>query len=86
MAEVLVLARVLPESTEIKIDELEKKIKEEIAPQKIEREPIAFGLVALKVSKIIPEEEGRMKELEEKLKRIEGISQVDILEVSRVFG
>lgn len=86
MAEVLVIARILPESLEVRIDELEKKIKEEVAPQKVEREPIAFGLTALKISKIIAEKEEEIKRFEERLKSIKGVSQVDILEVSRVFG
>ena len=83
MAEVIVTLKIMPESVEIDLDELEKKIKEKIKPEKIEREPIAFGLVALKLVKIVPDASGEMDKLEKELKEIDGVKEVEVIGITR---
>ena len=83
MGEVIVTFKVMPKAIETNLDELENKIKEEIKPERMEREPIAFGLVALKVTKLVPEAGGELEKLENKLKSIEGVGEVEVVEVSR---
>ncbi len=52
---------------------------------KFEEEPIAFGLVALIAHIIIPEDaEGRMDEVEARLKAVDGISEVQVLVSRRI--
>ena len=82
MGDVICVFRIMPDSPEnfdnIKI-ELEK-----LGPQRLEEEPIAFGLNAFKFTKIIPDEvEGALPELEEKLQNIEHVQSVETITVSR---
>ena len=83
MGEVIVTFKVMPKAIETNLDELENKIKEEIKPERMEREPIAFGLVALKVTKLVPEASGELEKVENKLRDIEGVGEVEVVEVSR---
>jgi elongation factor 1-beta len=83
MAEVIVGLKVLPKTIEVDLDKLEKEIKRAISPERMEREPIAFGLVAILVTKIVPDEAGQVDELERKLKSIEEVGEVEITGISR---
>ena len=83
LAEVIVTFRIMPEGVEVDLDKLEDKIKAIVKPERISREPIAFGIVALNATKLIPEASGEMDEMENKIKSIEGVGGVEITEVSR---
>lgn len=83
MGEVIVSFKIMPESIETNLEKLEEKIKKEISPQKIEKEPIAFGLFALKVTKLIPEESGELEKVENRIKSLEGVGEVEVVEISR---
>jgi len=89
MARVAVLVRILPEDAELKLEELRNKITEKL-PEKYQivqyqAEPIAFGLEALRMVVFMPEEtEGGTEELETILLSVPGVSQVDILNVTRL--
>ncbi len=81
MGDVIVVFKIIPESMD-----LFGKVKaelEKLKPQRLEEEPIAFGLKAWKFTKIIPDEEGTLPALEEKLSRIKGVQTVDNVEISR---
>lgn len=90
MAKVAVLMRILPEDATIKPDQLLEKLREKL-PEKYhiaqhQSEPIAFGLEALRVIILMPEDvEGGTNELEEIVSSIEGVSQVDVLNVARMM-
>jgi translation elongation factor aEF-1 beta len=83
MAEVIVGLKVLPKTVEIDLDKLEEKIKTAIDPEKIEREPIAFGLVAFHVVKFVPDSGGELEKVEKKLRAIEEVGEVEITGISR---
>jgi translation elongation factor aEF-1 beta len=83
MAEVIVGLKVLPKTVDIDLDLLEKRIKEAIDPDKIQREPIAFGLVAFLVVKLVPDASGQVDELEKKLRDIEEVGEVEVTGVTR---
>jgi elongation factor 1-beta len=83
MAEVLVSLRVMPRSLEVDLDKLEQKIKEAISPDRIQRNPIAFGIVAFNVIKIIPDDAKELELLENKLKSIEEVGEVEVTEITR---
>lgn len=83
MAKVLVVFRVMPKSVETDLELLEKRIKESISPERIERIPIAFGIVALNVFKLIPDESGELEKIENKLKSIDLVSEIEVTEVTR---
>ena len=85
MAEVVVGFKVLPKTVEVDLDKLEKKIKDSIQPEKIEREPIAFGLVAFHVVKFVPDAGGELEKIENRLKAIEEVGEVEVTGISRSY-
>lgn len=83
MGEVIVGLKVLPKDVDVNLDKLEHGIKSEINPEKIQRQPIAFGLVALLVTKFIQDAEGEIENLENKIKSIEDVGEVEITGITR---
>jgi elongation factor 1-beta len=83
MGEVIVGLKVLPKTVEVDLDKLEEEIKRAISPERIQREPIAFGLVAILVTKLVPDEAGQVDELEKKLRAIEDVGEVEVTGISR---
>ena len=75
----------MPKGIEIDPKELEEKIKKAVNPEKIVKQPIAFGLVAFFVEKIIEEKEGELENLEKKIKEIEGVSSIEVLNIIRLL-
>jgi elongation factor 1-beta len=78
MAEVIVGLKVMPTGVDVDLDKLEDDIKKEINPEKMLRQPIAFGLVALLVTKFIPDVEGELENLEKKVRSIENVGDVEV--------
>jgi elongation factor 1-beta len=84
MGEVIVTFKVMPKDIDVNLDTLENKIKASISPQRIERHPIAFGIVAVHVTKLVPDEGGGLVDkLEEQLKTIPEVGEVEVIEVTR---
>lgn len=83
MAEVIVVYKVMPASADVDMDRLEEKIKSTVNPERIEREPIAFGLVAINVTKFVADAEGKLKEVENKIKSIKDVGEIEITKISR---
>ena len=89
MARVAVIMKVLPNDVSIQPQELLEKIKAAL-PSEYQimssgEEPIAFGLKALKVIIAIPEEtEGGTEKLEELIKSVDGVEEVEIEAVHRL--
>ncbi len=89
MARVAVVLKVLPNSIDVDLSALLEKIKKAL-PSEFEvmgsgEEPIAFGLKALKLIVAIPEEtEGGTEQLEQILKSIEEVEEVEVEAVHRM--
>jgi elongation factor 1-beta len=83
MAEVIVTFKVMPKTVEVDLNKLEEKINFLIEPEKISREPIAFGLVALNVTKLIPDAGGELEKIENKLKSIPEVGEIEVTEITR---
>ena len=83
MGSVIVTFKIMPESVETNLDSLEETVKKEINPQRIERVPIAFGLNAIKIVKLVEEKEGEMERVTEKIKSIDGVREVEVLGLTR---
>lgn len=81
MGDVIIVFRIIPESMDFFEDV--KKGLEALKPQRLEEEPIAFGLKAWKFTTLIPDEEGKLPELEDKLSKIKGVQTIETLTVSR---
>jgi elongation factor 1-beta len=81
MGDVIVVFRVIPESMDYfgDVGDALRKLK----PQRMEEEPIAFGLKAWKFTKLIPDEEGTLPALEERIEKIEHVQSSETVTVSR---
>tara|TARA_Y100000034_G_scaffold127878_1_gene181473 strand:- start:555 stop:830 length:276 start_codon:yes stop_codon:yes gene_type:complete len=91
MAQVLLTFKIMPENVDVSLDALETKVKEKIIAfggdvLKVEKEPVAFGLVALKIIFSVEEAKGSTDDLEEDLKNEENIMNVEVVDVRRAFG
>ncbi|MDG6928922.1 MAG: elongation factor 1-beta [Nitrososphaerota archaeon] len=87
MASLVARARVLPADIAVKPEDMLEGLKRSLGSAGRVRshavEPIAFGLSALLVDIVIEDAEGVTDRLEEAVKKVEGVGQVDILGVSR---
>jgi translation elongation factor aEF-1 beta len=64
---------------------IRKSLEGKATIYKFDEEPVAFGLVALVVHILMPEEEsGVMDEVERRLKSTNGISEVEVLMSRRI--
>ena len=91
MAKVIVTLKIMPEDTSTDIKTLEDKAKKSITHfggdvGKVEIEPIAFGLKALKLIFVMDENKGSTETLEKDVSKIKGVGSVEISDVRRAIG
>ena len=88
MGDVAIRYRVLPESTDLNLDELVSKIKSSL-PQGVKVHktttiPFAFGLSAVEVLVVMKDTGGLSEETEAALSQVPGIQSVEVLEMSLI--
>ena len=83
MADVIVTFKVMPEDIKVDLTQLEIKIRDAIEPDGLKQEPIAFGLVALIVTKMVPDAGGELEKAEKKLREIDGVGEVEVTDLTR---
>jgi len=90
MGQAIVTLKVMPESVEINLSDLEKEIthvlaQHDIKVSKIDREPIAFGLLALNVIFLMDENKGDTETLENACKSLKGVMNAEVTDMRRSF-
>lgn len=85
MAEVAVTLRVMPESAEVDLGKLETAIRERVKTHSISREPIAFGLEALRVVAVVEDAAGGTEPLEKELASLPGVGNVQVTGLTRLL-
>lgn len=85
MPHVLVTLKVMPKEAGIDMDKLEGEIKKLVNPDRIVREPIAFGLIALNVSKLVGDSGGQVEEIENKLRTLDSVGEIEVVEITRTI-
>lgn len=83
LTQVIMTFKVMPNSPDVDLSKVESEIKGGLKVSSIEREPVAFGLNALKVVVLVDEKEGAADEAENKISGIEGVGGVEVLSVTR---
>jgi len=89
MAQAIVQIKIMPESPDSDLDTIEKAAEQLILKGtkqiKKEREPIAFGLVAIKIL-FTWDEASSTDELLDKIREIKDVSSAEIIDFRRAIG
>ncbi len=88
MADIIASIKVFPLEVSTDLNNLknliEKNIPDYASVYKFEEEPVAFGLVTIIAHITMPDEEGKMDEVEKCLNSIKDVSEIQVISVSRI--
>ena len=92
MADVVITLTIMPNSPEVNLKKVEEEALDKVKSfsgmenYKIEMEPVAFGLKALKILFVMDEAKGATDSLEEDIGTINGVNSVEVTDVRRAIG
>jgi elongation factor 1-beta len=91
MAQVVITITIMPESPEVDLKKIEVSATKMISEfggevGRVEIEPIAFGLKALKLILVMNEAIGSTDSLEENIRGIKDVASAEVTDVRRAIG
>lgn len=88
MGKVAAKLKVMPQDPEIDLDELQDRLEGSLPEgakiNGFERDDVAFGLVALLPTVIVPDDAGGTEAVEERFSEVEGVESVEVENVGRI--
>jgi len=88
MGKVAARIKVMPQNPEIDLDDLTERLEDALPEgakiSRVDREDVAFGLIALFPTVIIPDEAGGTEAVEDAFADVEGVESVGVDEVGRI--
>ncbi|ELZ78580.1 MULTISPECIES: elongation factor 1-beta [Haloferax] len=88
MGKVAAKIKVMPNSPELDLDDLEDKLEDSLPEgakiKGFERDDVAFGLVALLPTVIVPDDAGGTEAVEEAFTEVDGVESVSVENVGRI--
>ncbi len=88
MGKVAAKMKVMPQSPDIDLDDLQERLENALPEgakiSRVDREDVAFGLIALFPTVLIPDEAGGTDTVEEAFSGVDGVESVAVDEVGRI--
>ncbi len=88
MSKVAAKLKVMPEDPEIDLDDLQEQLEQSLPEgakiNGFERDDVAFGLVALVPTVIVPDDAGGTEAVEENFSNVEEVESVEVQNVGRI--
>ncbi|WP_439026383.1 elongation factor 1-beta [Haloarchaeobius sp. DT45] len=88
MGKVAARMKVMPQSPDVDLDELQERLESSLPEgakiNRVDREDVAFGLIALFPTVIIPDDAGGTEAVEEAFSDVDGVESVGVDEVGRI--